>query len=595
MAVPRGIMLGNCGRPDDALTQPSVQSSDPVATNNPRERVAAVKVVISAGSVFWLLAALPSGLDAAETGAPTLPEQRAPPAAAPAAAAPALAPRTEPRFNVTRYTFEGATLLSTDQLDAAVAALTGEGRTFADIEEAIQQVKAAYDAAGITAVQVLVPEQALDSGIVRLEITEAKIVEVEIQGAKLRSEDNIRRAVPSVREGLTPVDTVISRELRLANENPGRQMQTTFSPDAEGRLKAVMRVADRDSVAGAATLENTGNAGSGQWRVGALLQHMNLFDRDVVGTLQLQTSPGHVSDVKIAVLNLRAPLYDAGLLLEATALHSSVDSGQVQTSAGSYLLSSSGTTFGLRATRLLPRWDQWEPRISLGYDNKKVTSDVKLKSDGASVVPEIVLRPVTLTYSGTWRDEAFSVFGALGVSHNLPGSGRSAAAVFAEPGLRAGANPRYTVWRPAVSATLPWQGGSIEAQWSAQFTPDALVPAEQFGLGGEGSVRGFNGRVASGDKGQRVSLEYQSAPQPWAESWGLAGGWQVFTEAGRVERNHPQPGEVVRTTLAAIGGGVRLSSAQGLSLRLDLGVVAKGAGLARQGDHYGHLSLNQSF
>ncbi len=547
----------------------------------------------------WLLAALPSVMAAAEPPTPAATPQR-PSASAdpqgPAASPPVVATRIEPRFTITAYSFEGATLLSPDQLRAAVAGLTGEARSFADIEEAIQQVKDAYEAAGITAVEVLVPEQALDSGTVRLEVTEFKIVGIDIQGAAQRSEDNIRRAVPSVREGITPVDTVISRELRLANENPGRQMQTTFSPDAEGRLTAVMRVADRENLAGAVTLENTGNADSGQWRVGALLQHMNLLDHDVVGTLQLQTSPGHVSDVQIAVLNLRAPVYSAGLLLEATLLHSSVDSGLVQnTGSPDLLLSSSGTTFGLRATRLLPRWDRWEPRISLGYDNKKVTSNVKLQPDAPSEVPEIVLRPVTLSYSGSWRDDSYSVFGALGVSRNLPGGGRSAASVFAEPGLRAGANPRYTIWRPALSASLPWRGGSLEAQWSAQFTPDALVSAEQFGVGGEGSVRGFNGRVAAGDKGHRVSLEFQSAPQPWAQAWGLTGGWQVFTEAGRVERNHPQPGEVVRTTLAAVGGGLRMSSAQGLSLRLDLGVVAKGAGLARQGDHYGHFSLSQSF
>jgi hypothetical protein len=38
----------------------------------------------------------------------------------------------------------------------------------------------------------------------------------------------VLRAVPGLSQGITPVDTELSAELRLANENPGRQMQVTF-------------------------------------------------------------------------------------------------------------------------------------------------------------------------------------------------------------------------------------------------------------------------------------------------------------------------------------------------------------------------------
>jgi len=110
------------------------------------------------------------------------------------------------------------------------------------------------------------------------------------------------------------------------------------------------------------------------------VQHANLLDRDIVGAAQVQTSPGHVSDVKIGFASLRVPLYPLGLMLETTAVHSSVDSGTVKTSAGDYLLSSRGDSFSLRLTRLLPRWGAVDHRVSIGQDWRRVDSTAVLAS-----------------------------------------------------------------------------------------------------------------------------------------------------------------------------------------------------------------------
>jgi hemolysin activation/secretion protein len=511
------------------------------------------------------------------------------------AAAGTAAARPEPRFEIKRFEVAGADKVPADRLAAALAPFTGPSRRFTDIESAVQAVREVYAEASITAVQVLIPEQTLEGGVVKLQVEELQVARIEIEGAQLRSRDNVLRAVPGLSQGVTPVDTDLSAQLRLANENPGRQMQVTFRTEDDGSLTGVLRVADRSPWTTQLSLDNTGSATTGKYRAGLAVQHANLLDRDIVAAGQVQTSPGHVDDVKVGFLNLRAPLYPLGLMLDATWVHSSVDSGTVKTSAGDYLLSSIGRSTSLRVTRLLPRWGAVDQRLSLGQDWRLIDSQVTSTAGGPSLVPSLELRPVTLSYSLNWREDASSAFGQASVSHNLPAGGRSAPSAVEES--RKGAKPNYTVLRLSAGFATAVGAWTLNTQWNGQWTDDALVSAEQFSIGGEGSIRGFNGRVASADKGQRLGLELQSPVKTMklGAAGTVAAAWAVFAEAGEVRRNLPQTGEKVRTALAGAGLGLRITWSERLALRADLGVVTRGDGLAARGDRVLHLNLSYAF
>jgi hemolysin activation/secretion protein len=511
------------------------------------------------------------------------------------AAAGTAAARPEPRFEIKRFEVAGADKVPADRLAAALAPFTGPSRRFTDIESAVQAVREVYAEASITAVQVLIPEQTLEGGVVKLQVEELQVARIEIEGAQSRSRDNILRAVPGLSQGVTPVDTDLSAQLRLANENPGRQMQVTFRTEDDGSLTGVLRVADRSPWTTQLSLDNTGSATTGKYRAGLAVQHANLLDRDIVAAGQVQTSPGHVDDVKVGFLNLRTPLYPLGLMLDATWVHSSVDSGTVKTSAGDYLLSSIGRSTSLRVTRLLPRWGAVDQRLSLGQDWRLIDSQVTSTAGGPSLVPSLELRPVTLSYSLNWREDASSAFGQASVSHNLPAGGRSAPSAVEES--RKGAKPNYTVLRLSAGFAKAVGAWTLNTQWNGQWTDDALVSAEQFSIGGEGSIRGFNGRVASADKGQRLGLELQSPVKTMklGAAGTVAAAWAVFAEAGEVRRNLPQTGEKVRTALAGAGLGLRITWSERLALRADLGVVTRGDGLAARGDRVLHLNLSYAF
>lgn len=502
----------------------------------------------------------------------------------------------DPAFTITRFVVEGARRLDPGQLDAALAPFTGTRRRFADIQGAIAVLRAAYERLGITAVSVIVPEQVLESGVVRLLVEELSLGAVEVSGARHRTVANVRRAVPGLLEGSVPDEDDLAEQVRLANENPGRQMQVTLRAESDGRLVAVLRVADRPSLYTQGSFDNSGTTATGRYRVGAVLQHQNLLDRDIVGTVQVQTSPGYEREVQIASVGIRVPLYGTAWLLDAGFFHSTVDAGAVRTGAGDYFLASRGEVWSLRLTRLLRRTGALEPRLWVGVERKRVESGVAAFPGGPSLIPDIVLQPVSLGLAGAWRGGALGVSGQIVASVNVPGSGRSAAAVFAETGLRADANPRYTIVRASLAASWSATGsGGVAVNWGGQWSADALLAAEQFSIGGEGSVRGFAGRLVSGDAGQRASLEWQSPSRPMLDGAPYEVAWLLFVDGAQARRNLPQPAERVQHVLTGAGAGVRVKGAGWPSVRLDVGLVLRGDGVAPTGSSYAHLGVDHAF
>src|SRR5450631_3630765 len=146
------------------------------------------------------------------------------------------APVPELRFTISQYVVENATLLSQTEIDAAVATYVGKNKDFSDVQRALEAVEDAYAKRGYSAVRVLLPEQELEKGTVRFRVVESRFGKVTVKDNHFVSEANALNAVPSVHTGGVPSTKQISRELKLANENPARQMNV------------VLKAGDKDDV-----------------------------------------------------------------------------------------------------------------------------------------------------------------------------------------------------------------------------------------------------------------------------------------------------------------------------------------------------------
>ena len=66
-------------------------------------------------------------------------------------------------------------------------------------------------------------------------------------------------------------------------------------------------------------------------------------------------------------------------------------------------------------------------------------------------------------------------------------------------------------WGLDVNHTLG-AGWNVSGKLRGQYANDALIPGEQFGIGGTGSVRGLRDREATGDRGYTLNLEATTPP-----------------------------------------------------------------------------------
>lgn len=486
-----------------------------------------------------------------------------------------------PRFEIRGFEVSGDSLLGAETVQRIVTPFTGQQKDFGDVQRALEALEAEYRRRGFGVVQVQLPEQDITLGVVRFNVNQPTVGKVNIEGNQFFNNANVRRALPSLREGETPNSAAIARDLQVASEHPVKQTNVLLRSGAtEGQVDVNVRVSDGRPWRLIATLDDSGTSDTGYMRLGLGLQHTNLFDRDHTFTAQYVTSPTKHDQVAIYGLGYRIPYYRLHSTLDLFAGYSDVDSGTVQ---GLFNVSGKGSIFGGRWNYHLPKWDDIEHRVFAGLDYRAFQNNVTLA--GVGFVPDITIQPVSIGYAGLKRMSASEWNFNTSLSRNLPGGVDGDAAAFNL--TRAGANPEYTILRFGTSYihafANQWQARTALA---GQYSGDKLVPGEQYGVGGPDSVRGYLLREATNDKGYAVQLEAYTPNL--AGRLKLDDQWRLrmvgYYDFGQVKRNDPLAGEQAAKYIASTGVGMRLAYGKMVSLRLDLSHVLRDHGTRQAGD-----------
>ncbi len=480
-----------------------------------------------------------------------------------------------PTFAIRGYQIEGNTLLPQALVSVTVMPFTGAKSTFDTIQLALEALEKAYLAAGYGSVKIEVPEQDLADGVVRLLVVEARLDRIVVDGQKHHSEANIRRSLPALRSGEVVNVNQLQRNLDLANESFAKNTSVTFrQSEATAQTDAVVRVNDDDPTRFLLTLDNTGNKTTGRYRLGLSFLHANLFDLDHSLSAQLLSSPTRFDKVAILGLGYHIPLYELGHSMDFTLGYSNVDSGRTEL----FSVSGSGLILGVRFNLHLSASGEWQHKLSFGIDQRNYGNSVIPTAGGPSLVPDLRVRPLSLTYSGSLRNAQRDLGASATLTRNLAGGQNGNTAAFNQPGGRTGADASFTTLKLASNITErlspDW---SLRGALSAQFTGDLLISAEQFGIGGADSVRGFAEREVAADRGLRGGFEV------WGPDLGArvgAAGLRLqpiaFLDAGWVKFNLA-PGTIVSQSISSIGLGLRGSYERNASFKLDYAYVMNGA------------------
>ncbi len=537
----------------------------------------------------------------------------------------------EELFEIRQIEVRGNTLLPQAAIDRLTAPYVGRDKGFRDIQMALEALEGAYRQAGYTAVQVVTPEQELTGGTLRLDVRETPVARIAVAGNRHFSTANIRATLPSLQEGRTPNARLLSENIQLANENPAKQVDVVLAVSANDpdQLDATINVEDERPFRGFVNADNSGAHVTGRHRLGVGLRHANLWDRDHTATFAYTGSPDKPdgTEVDIYSLGYRFPLYGIGDSIDLFYAKSNIDTPAAAFTLGAFeSLTGKGELYGIRWNHYFQRRGEWSTKLVVGWDVKSLDTTCTgpngeknfLKGQTAGCTP-YTTRPLSVSYSGTWQRPGRAADFHAGAAYNIATGQHHA---YNTVDNRTG-DDRYSLVagnrRTRDDFTVLRLGGSyshlLPAGWMARLagtlqsslgTP--LPPAEQIGLSGAQTVRGFYERTVAADSGYIVNVELY-APDV-APLLALPGNLRplLFVDAAR-GHSYRMPGRQAGTTetepagIMSAGLGLRYNYMKDVQVRLDVASVLDpgpaenlaDASKTRSGDWQGHFNIVVGF
>jgi hemolysin activation/secretion protein len=498
------------------------------------------------------------------------------------------------QFDINRYRIEGNSLLGAPAISALLARYTGTQRSFDEVAQAAAALKAAYAEAGYPIVQVSVPEQSVANGEVTLQVVEGKLSNVISAGNSTYDLGNLRASLPPLKEGSAVNTKDLVAAITLANENPAKQVAVNFAAgSAPGLVDARIDVVEDRQTKTSITADNMGSNATGRTRIGVGYQNANGFNRDHQFGLQYMTTAEQPADVKNLVGSYHIPLYTLGLSLDLVGSYS--DSQSITTAPiGQLLFAGKGVYLAGRLNQTLAGVGELRHKIAYGIDYKDFANTCGVAGTDLPSCGSVSALPAGLSYVFQYATPAVQAGGSVGLVKNIPGGPHGSDAEYTA--ARSGAVQSWSAYRISAFAGVPlgadWQ---LRGQIAGQSSPDNLVPAEQYGIGGGSSVRGYEERVAAGDVGYNASLELYSPD--FGQAIGGANTHLralVFYDMGSVRKNNPLITET-DTKLASAGLGLRLNIGKDTAAKLDVGWIRDAAGTRAANQASGTVSLSYAF
>lgn len=505
-------------------------------------------------------------------------------------------------FKIVRFRVLGNTLLDSRSVDELLLKFSGTGKNVEEIQRAKLALEDAYRQAGFHAVRVVVPLQEITDGTVTLTVIEFKLGHIAVNGNRHHDQGNILGALPALTTGKPASSRILSKNLRLANENPSRHLGVTLSMGSEaGVVDARVNVQDESPQKMMLTFDNTGNSSTGWYRVGLAYQNNNLFNRDHAATLNYTTSPDHLNSVKQISASYRLPLYSIGDSLDAIAAYTDTNAGTTNTVAGPMSFSGKGYIGGIHYNHYLEQSGDYASLVTASLDYRAYLNNCSIGAFGptacGSAAVSTTVHPIGLTYGGSWSKPSLSASFSASAFHNLPGGSHGGNADFAaarpSPIGLGGGSANYSIYQ--LNGSLLFilsQDWRLRFAVRTQHTRDALTSGEQIGLTGMNTVRGYMEREASRDNGYVGNAEVYTPNL--ASRLGAAGGsLRLLAFIDHAQGwNVDLAGETnSRITAGGAGIGVRYDHRGGASFRIDVGQAGNSVGTTQSGDWRGHLSF----
>ena len=455
-------------------------------------------------------------------------------------------------FDVLEYRVLGNTVLTARAIEAAVYPHLGTGRSLDDVEQARLALENAYRAAGRGTVFVDIPEQEVGAdGVVRLKVTEGRLRQVRVTGARYFSGRQIRAALPAAAAAAVPDLTQLQQQITALNtQTADRSIVPVLAAGAlPGTVNLTLRVDDKLPLHGSVEVNDQYTADTSRTRANFSLSYDNLFGHLDSGSLQYQTAPEQPGELGVFVAS-----YARNLGADRRLAFFFVNSDSDVAALGTLSVLGKGQVYGARLILPFAAGQNSRHSLTFGLDYKDFKESIQLDPDTAFATPISYLQ-FSLGDSSSWQIGSQVLTVSPTLNFGIRGLGNSVAE-FADKRYRG--KPNYFYLRTAAQyRSAPWHGYTVTLTAAGQYTVDPVIGNEQFTVGGADGVRGYLEAEQLGDIGFKGGVQFDSPPWKTGLARTTLGGF-LFFDAGRVSAAGALlPDEVRSEDLSSIGAGLR--------------------------------------
>lgn len=474
------------------------------------------------------------------------------------------APAAPTRFDVRAIQVKGNAILPPGDVEDIVYPFMGPDKTPDDIEAARAALQKAFEERGYATVSVFIPEQSVESGIIRLEVLPQTIGTVQVAGGSRTSRDWVLSRAPSLTPGATPNFTEVQRDIVALNTSADRRVTPEVKAGvAPGTVDVVLNVEDNSPFHGSVEVNNFSSAATTDLRVSGTVRYDDLWGRGDSISLSAQTAPERTEDGTVFSANYLSRIGRAQLL--AYFVHSDSDIAVI----GGTSVIGRGDLGGLRFIVPLGQSEGFYQSLTAGFDYKNFQEDVTLGADRDSAPIEYI--PFTIGWRGDWTQERVRSHASLTTVFGIRGLGDGLERFDYK---RYGAKPNFFTLKGELGSTADiWAGLQLSLRATGQWSPDPLISNEGFSLGGMDTVRGYYESEALGDWGVATQTELRSPDLASRLGGGFLNELRVlaFVDSGLGGIHRPLIGQDDEFRLMSVGLGGRIKLFKYLNGAVDIG------------------------
>jgi hemolysin activation/secretion protein len=517
-------------------------------------------------------------------------------------------------FTVVKFQVEGNSLLEEDTIQEILRPFRGFAQQVKDMEQARLALEKSYHEAGYPTVLVVLPQQKIENGIIRLEVVESRVDTLTVSGNRFFSTDHVLSKMPSLRVGAILHEPTLRKELSGVNAHPDRNVTPVLKPGEEtGTVNLELKVDDRLPLHASVTGDNRGALNTPQNRIVAEVQYTNLWDLDHIVTFQTVQTPEELGEVQVYGMTYVAPLGDPRRLFSIYGsiadTNSSLVGANLPIGGGTVGIGGNSKIAGLRYSFPLDTDSEIKHLFSIGLDYKRLEESI---ADFGGVLGTAVVSspveylPLSLGYTGILGHQSGVSALNIGlkgyVAGVLPDGKKEDFAGDPDdpgtPGNRVGSTGTFGIIHGSVDRTqfLP-SDFLLTAHIDGQWANEPLIAVEQLFSGGMDTVRGYLQNEALGDMGFRTRLELMAPAYSLhfdrpVNSWLKADlRFLAFFDTAFLWIRRALPGQQEEIRLRGTGIGLRATITEYLDLQLDHGWALRDGVISESGDSFTHFAV----